>query len=103
MVLVDPNHKISQFSLFFPVSPDEILRLWKTKCPVTTLLLDCFSDFQFVDAARVKVSAQCILCDDGSKAKMFSIGNNSNLKSHVARVSGEYTIERFWFNSKHFA
>lgn len=62
----------------------------KAKCKLTEGILKVFNDFQKDPKISTRYSAKCTLCDDAADRKFFLRGNNTNLKSHLKRVSKLY-------------
>ena len=61
----------------------------EAKCELTRAILDCFDDFR-KDQKKVNgYSARCTICgdDESAERRQYLKGNNTNLKSHLKRVS----------------
>lgn len=65
--------------VFDPANP------WLVRGDLTAKIIAAHNDFVKIDAS--KMSAKCRLCDANEPAKKFLRGNNSNLKTHLRKVS----------------
>lgn len=75
----DQMDPVNEDSVFDPENP------WSIRGDLTTKIIAAFHDFKII--CPTKMSAKCRLCDAEEPAKKFPRGNNSNLKSHLRKVS----------------
>lgn len=60
----------------------------KAKCELSNAIVESYSDFQKDPAFKNRYSAKCNFCNGEDDAqKYFLKGNNTNLKSHLKRVT----------------
>lgn len=87
-VQIDANASAHvQSAVSASLSTDVIVGL-KAKCELTGAILEHFEDFRKDSKYENRYSAKCTLCGkQDDTRKYFQKGNNSNLKSHLQRVS----------------
>lgn len=84
----DPSYQENEGNEDTP-EPDnaliELVSKWKTN-ELSEAILSCYTDFKRVEGVN-RYTARCTLCDSEAPPKSFLLGNNSNLKSHLNKVS----------------
>lgn len=74
---------------------DDLIAM-KTKSELSKAIFGLFEDFQQDEKYANRYSAKCTVCDEKENTRIsFLKGINSNLKSHLERVSKSYFCFRF--------
>lgn len=68
-------------------SADSVAVQYNTRCEMSEAILMYFQDIQQDQDRPTRHSAKCSLCNHDEPRKYFVKGNNSNLKSHLRRVT----------------
>lgn len=97
--MADKSVQPASSSASIPNVRDQIIL--KTKNELSKAIFGLFEDFQQDQKFANRYTAQCTVCDEKENARLsFYKGINSNLKSHLERVSKLYF--RFCFRSLYF-
>lgn len=81
------NLRKSASELLMRSDNDDSIKLWQTRNnSISDPLFYCFNSVEKTQANTIKV--ECLLCESNNQQQLTcKVGNNSNLKAHLNRVS----------------